>query len=360
MAKRWEQFSEEELKIFFEESKTTTEFANKIGYKDRHVVDDIKKKYSWCNFSERNNLLNKKFGRLTVIKKEGSVNQKILWTAQCDCGNIVEHLKTEVLKSGHTQSCGCLWEDRMHEQAGKTKEGESLEGKRFGKLLVLPEIKYLNDSPHCVCRCDCGQITYVTTNALISGNTQSCGCLLKEKINKINASKVIGKTFGALTVIEETQERKNRHIIYKCLCECGNYCYRTTQSLTEASSCGCKGNSLSTMFLEKLFKELNLKYIKEYSFEDLKGNSNLLRFDYAILNNNKELICLIEYQGEQHYKPVEFFGGQERYNLQILYDNKKREYCKANGIPLVEISFKEKSLLTKEYLLNKMGGFLIE
>lgn len=100
--KKWETYSEEELKKFFEESKTTSEFAEKIGYKDRHIVQDIKKIYPWCDFSERNNLLGKRFGRLTVIKKEGSYKKKTRWTAQCDCGNIVHNLATETLKGGHT------------------------------------------------------------------------------------------------------------------------------------------------------------------------------------------------------------------------------------------------------------------
>lgn len=138
--KRWEHFSEEELKKFFEESKTTTEFAQKIGYKDRHVVDDIKKTYPWCNFSERNNLLGKRFGRLKVIEKEGSYKGKTRWTARCDCGKIVYNLATETLKSGHTESCGCKWLDTMHEQAGKTKNGEEISGKNLENYQYIQKL----------------------------------------------------------------------------------------------------------------------------------------------------------------------------------------------------------------------------
>lgn len=53
------------------------------------------------------NLLNKKFGRLTVIKfKEINKNKKAVWYCQCECGKIIE-TTTHNLKSKNTTSCGC-------------------------------------------------------------------------------------------------------------------------------------------------------------------------------------------------------------------------------------------------------------
>lgn len=51
------------------------------------------------------NLIGQKFNRLTVI---GRVKRKrVYWICECDCGNIKE-IQTTHLKSGATQSCGCL------------------------------------------------------------------------------------------------------------------------------------------------------------------------------------------------------------------------------------------------------------
>ena len=53
------------------------------------------------------NLLNKKFGKLTVIKfKEISKDKKAIWYCQCECGKIIE-TSTHSLKSGNSTSCGC-------------------------------------------------------------------------------------------------------------------------------------------------------------------------------------------------------------------------------------------------------------
>lgn len=54
------------------------------------------------------NLLNKKFGLLTVINKTSQRTNagKILWNCRCECGNLIL-VSTNHLQSGHTQSCGC-------------------------------------------------------------------------------------------------------------------------------------------------------------------------------------------------------------------------------------------------------------
>lgn len=48
---------------------------------------------------------------------------------------------------------------------------------------------------------------------------------------------------------------------------------------------------------------------------------------------------LIEYQGEQHFKPIEHFGGEEQFKVQQEHDNLKREYAYNNGIHLIEIPY---------------------
>ena len=66
----------------------------------------------------------------------------------------------------------------------------------------------------------------------------------------------------------------------------------------------------------------------------------------------KDNIILIEYNGKQHYKPVEYFGGEESFKVQVIKDNIKREYCLSKGIRLIEIDYKSfaniESILERE------------
>lgn len=48
-------------------------------------------------------LANKRFGKLVVIRYNGNAK----WLCQCDCGNQTI-VRSDYLKSGHTQSCGCI------------------------------------------------------------------------------------------------------------------------------------------------------------------------------------------------------------------------------------------------------------
>ena len=83
-----------------------------------------------------------------------------------------------------------------------------------------------------------------------------------------------------------------------------------------------------------------IKFEKQYSFGDLRSvtGGGLLRFDFAILNDDGSINCLVEFNGEQHYYPdryVSKFGKKQREET----DELKREYCRKNNLKLFEIRF---------------------
>lgn len=91
-----------------------------------------------------------------------------------ECGTFFE-TRIEGIKNGHTKSCGCI-RKKIRIENGK-KRAKDLTGKRFGKLIALKKTEKRNG--HNIiwkCKCDCGKITYVSTNHLSDGHTKSCGC----------------------------------------------------------------------------------------------------------------------------------------------------------------------------------------
>lgn len=50
---------------------------------------------------------------------------------------------------------------------------------------------------------------------------------------------------------------------------------------------------------------------------------------------------LIEYQGKQHYSPVDLFGGESALKIRIEYDKIKREYARSKCIDLLEINYND-------------------
>lgn len=115
-----------------------------------------------------------RYNRLTVLERVEAEQAGPMWVAQCECGN-----KTIAggrdMKSGNTKSCGCL-----HRETA-TKLGKAafrdLKNKRFGKLVAIkPTDRRSGSSVVWMCKCDCGETTYVSANHLNSDRTKSCGC----------------------------------------------------------------------------------------------------------------------------------------------------------------------------------------
>jgi hypothetical protein len=89
--------------------------------------------------------------------------------------------------------------------------------------------------------------------------------------------------------------------------------------------------------LESFFIEKGIKYISQHRFKDCVYKRPL-PFDFYLPEYN---IC-VEYHGEQHYKPVERFGGSKYYELTKLRDEIKHKYCLENNIKLIIINNKNK------------------
>lgn len=117
-------------------------------------------------------------------------------------------------------------------------------------------------------------------------------------------------------------------------------------------------SSKNEMKIGKILQKLKYEYVPQINFSDCV-DVGLLKFDFGVKKDGK-LLCLIEYDGEQHYMPVKFGHMsdeevQEKLNDTQRRDNIKNEYCKKNNIPLLRIPYWEKKNIKKiitEYLSN--------
>ena len=88
--------------------------------------------------------------------------------------------------------------------------------------------------------------------------------------------------------------------------------------------------------VSNILDKYNIDYKTQYTFEDCKYK-NKLKFDFYIPSLN---IC-IEFDGDQHYKPIDYFGGEKRFKIQQICDQIKNDYCKENNITLIRIPYIE-------------------
>ena len=313
-------------------------------------------------------LTGQRFGRLTILerdydyaKEHNLKNKNAYWKCQCDCG-IIKSITTERLKNGETVSCGCY---------NKTKFFIDLTGKKFGRWTVIEldqEYNLPNHSIYWKCQCDCGTIRPVMGQNLRNGISKSCGCYDREqasirmkKYNELQKTIKIGDKYGKLTVLEyaglrKQNSRNKNESWYLCKCECGTQKEIRGNDLVtgSVSSCGCI-SSLGENYIKNILDMNNIKYKKEYIFQDLKNpkTNHNLRFDFAVFNDNNEIEYLIEFDGRQHYTGPEatWSHGSSLEDIQFR-DNLKNSYCKEHNILLKRIPYTQLSCLSYEKIVS--------
>lgn len=80
----------------------------------------------------------------------------------------------------------------------------------------------------------------------------------------------------------------------------------------------------------------HISYEQQKRFNDCK-DKYMLPFDFYLPEYN----TIIEDDGEQHHKVVDFFGGEDGYQLRVFHDGIKNDYCKSQGIHLIRINYDE-------------------
>ena len=88
--------------------------------------------------------------------------------------------------------------------------------------------------------------------------------------------------------------------------------------------------------IKRILDYFKIKYIPQYTFENCKFKKKL-PFDFFLPEKN---LC-IEFNGMQHYKSIEHFGGDIEFENRKIRDTIKKEYCKNNNIKLLIIKYNE-------------------
>ncbi|HJD24372.1 MAG TPA: hypothetical protein H9694_09585 [Firmicutes bacterium] len=157
---------------------------------------------------------------------------------------------------------------------------------------------------------------------------------------------------------------------YRCICQiCGNVeeissskfkiSYEGERGYYPEVCCACHTVSSFEAKAMDILNRLGITYIREKSFEDLKGDFDIgLRFDFALYKSCDEagtpvIDLLIELQGPHHYKKGYYDESrnyvtsnadhavreEESLSRQIKYDEKKKDYCSQHGIALECIKY---------------------
>lgn len=289
-------------------------------------------------------LINSKFGDLIILKPDEYRNSQYYWICKCSCGSETSISETNLKKGKTTKCLNCT----RKENAKKRALDLVPIGSRFGRLVVIEKVDSYNNKTNAFfkCKCDCGNETIVESAFLRNGHTKSCGCYRKEKLTDTS---IIGQKFGILTVlsIDHIESKKNGSKKYvRCKCDCGNEKVIRYDSLIDTRiekrviSCGCLSESYGEKRIKEYLESKNIYFKAQQTFKDLwvVNEKSLLKYDFAIKSSNgKKIYFLIEYDGIQHYKQIDFF--QTPLTTVQEYDALKTKYANNNNIPLLRIPY---------------------
>lgn len=169
---------------------------------------------------------------------------------------------------------------------------------------------------------------------------QGCGC---PECGRLNASTKRTKTheqyIAEVLKINPNIEVVGEYsgdgtpILHRCKIDAYEW-MATSNNILRGTGCPKCNISKGEMAISKFLDDINVRYEQQKRFNDCRDKYTL-PFDFYLPDYN---VC-IEYNGIQHYEPVEVFGGEEALQGTIKRDKIKEAYCNRNGIRLLQIPY---------------------
>lgn len=120
----------------------------------------------------------------------------------------------------------------------------------------------------------------------------------------------------------------------KIICPIHGEFEQTPNNHLSGAGCPICKESKGELEIRNFLTKNKIKFINQYRFTDCRDKKPL-PFDFYLPDYN---LC-IEFQGEQHYRPINYFGGLNKFNIQVKRDKIKYEYCQNKQINLIVIKY---------------------
>lgn len=272
--------------------------------------------------------------RLSLQEVQNRIYNKNLITI------IGEYTNTHTKTLCNCDICGYRWEatpDKLLQGRGCPSCSKRITGSKEElqkKLNTLDKNitvigDYVNRNTPILCKCNiCGYTWKVRPYDIL--NKQGC-----PKCNKcvVTEEEVLQRIYSKNPNIEIISNYTNYITKLQCKCKkCGFLWEALPGNLYQGTGCPKCKMSKGERKIEKYLIDHKIKYIAQYF---VKTEDSKFYIDFYLPDYN----CFIEYNGEQHYIPIEYFGGELQFNKQLIRDNNLRLYCKNNKIQLIEIKF---------------------
>lgn len=310
------------------------------------------------------------------------VNNRTFLEIQCSCGNTF-NVGFDTFKSCNVRRCKKCSDDNLasyttiksYEDIKKYIEITS----ESGCKIITKKEEYKTKKQKLDLACSCGNHFQTSFENFKARNKRKCNeCSFSERAK--------GAVLSYETVKEDIEgingngcklistEYISAHKKLEIQCACGNmYTCTINDFISDKSQKQCgecsKKQSKGEVKIKKYLIGKDFLFKEQFMFSDCIDILPL-RFDFAILDDNLTIIKLIEFDGQQHFKPVRFGGvSNERaiigFNRAKNNDDTKDKYCLDHNIPLIRIPYWDfkniKAILDEELKINRkeVGKYVV-
>lgn len=314
------------------------EWSNKPEYliKNKGCPKCLKQiKYTNNSFKQ---IIEEKNSNIEVLGNYKEVNTNGNIECKCRiCGHIW-YPNVIALKRG--QNCPECTKRNMHDIFAKTT-GQFIEDakKVHGDKYDYSKVDYINNSTKVIITCPIHGDFEQLAGAHLQG--QGCAkCAYEQRGLALRRSnedfiKIANSVHNSKYTYDKCQYiTKRDKVIITCPTH-GDFEQLAGNHLKGAGCPHCRSSKGETL-VQNILKQYKIPHKYQYTLKHTINNRKVI-VDFVCIYNNKKYI--IEYNGIQHYEPIEFFGGQNAFELQKIRDEGIRNLCNEYNIKLIEIHY---------------------
>lgn len=240
----------------------------------------------------------------------------------------------------HLKGCGCpvcgLDKTLSHTrktQAKFIKQATKIHGNKYD----YSKVKYINSGEKVEIICPIhGSFFQEPSSHLAGRGCPDCGGRKRKNTEEfiLDAKKVHGEFYDYSLV-----DYKNKSSLVKIICPIHGVFEQRPENHLMGRGCSLCKRSVGEERVGRILDKYNVEYVTQYAIPNINlfCTNRTLHTDFYI----KKLNTIIEYNGVQHYRSVEQFGGQKQFEQQQERDMALRQYCERHKIKLIEIPYWE-------------------
>lgn len=285
-------------------------------------------------------------GRVIPFENQKYLNQKSVWKFKCE--NYPEHPSWEtslgsIFNSTNYIGCRfCLGEKPIL----STKDVEDRLYEVFNKKITLITVvdKKLTLKSNIKVYCSTHNITYTEklSNVLKSKGCNKCSSESYSKNRRTKTGKLLKKIFeihrNNISVVDVNQYvNTDTKIEFKCNLKKHGLFESTPHSILGGSGCPVCNMSKGERKILFWLRDKEIKF--EYQYRIKKNNLSKYYFIFDFYLPKKKIF--IEFDGRQHYEPIEIWGGKNGLQKVQKNDSEKNLLSEKMGFKMIRIPYFE-------------------